>query len=136
MQPGQESTHSILGADAPIGANCVHTAETAAGDMTGDPHLRLMTELINEVRKLRTEMRALTGAVMNREQAATYLGISVRNLHELVKQGLLKRVALSTGRYGFRREELDRYLASHENLYCDDGIETVDRLYAEAKSKD
>jgi hypothetical protein len=37
----------------------------------------LMQALIAEVRGLRADMRALTGAMLTREQAASYLGISL-----------------------------------------------------------
>jgi Helix-turn-helix domain len=121
MRSSEESRHSSLMTDSSTRTNSVRGAEnTTASDETANPYLRLISELLHEVRDLRADLRALTGAVLNREQAAGYLGLSVRNLHELVKRGLVKRVTLSTGRYGFRREELDRYLEENEHAILDD----------------
>ncbi|MBI5090903.1 MAG: helix-turn-helix domain-containing protein [Candidatus Hydrogenedentes bacterium] len=104
------------------------TDPTGHGKATGDA---MMAALIEEVRGLRADLRALTGAVLNREQATSLLGISVRNLHDLVKQGSIKRVALSTGRYGFRREELDRYLSKNG----DRSLDSAQRWHADHAKK-
>ncbi|HIJ73183.1 MAG TPA: helix-turn-helix domain-containing protein [Candidatus Hydrogenedentes bacterium] len=88
--------------------------------------------LLVEIRRLTDEIHLLAGAVLNGRQAAEYIGISVRNLHTLVRKGKIKRVALSENRFGFRRAELESYAAKNEKAVTDDTEAVVDRLYAEA----
>lgn len=93
---------------------------------------RILETLLVEVQELRGEIRYLTGGILNCERAADYLGISARNLHELVRRGRIKRVTLSQNRFGFCREELERYAAEQEETYTDPTEAVVERLYSEA----
>ena len=66
----------------------------------------ILKALLVEVKELRSEMRSAKGGVLSCREAAQYLGISQRNLYSLLRQGKIKRVALSQSRFGFRRAEL------------------------------
>ncbi len=50
--------------------------------------------------------------VLNREQAASAIGISINSLDNLVKKGLIAKVQLSPRRIGIMRADLDNYLQS------------------------
>jgi excisionase family DNA binding protein len=95
----------------------------------------LMGELLGEVKALRAEMKAARRAVLTRDEASDYLGISPRTLHSLVSEGKIKRVSLSEGRFGFRREELDRYAIEHEAAHEDVAESNGKRIYASAMGK-
>lgn len=72
------------------------------------------SELLDEVKALRKDLRAARRGVLTREEAADYLRISVRNLHDLRSDGRIKAVQLSPARHGCRREELERFLEENE----------------------
>jgi len=97
-----------------------------------DNATEILKALLVEVRNLRSEMRFANGGVLSCEEAASYLGISPRNLYHLVRQGKIRRVGLSQNRFGFRRVELDRYASEHEEVLSDDTDAVVNRLFAEA----
>ena len=69
--------------------------------------------------------------MLNRKDAAVFLGISERTLHNLRVEGRLKAVHLSPGRFVYRLETLNRFLTENERLYSDD-TETVKALFDEA----
>jgi hypothetical protein len=46
------------------------------------------------------------------EQAAQYLGVSYKRLHQLTKEGIGRRLS---GHWVFTRTELDQYRASEKN---------------------
>ena len=71
-------------------------------------------DLLGEIEALREDLRATRRAVFTREEAAEYLRISVRTLHELREEGKVRAVQLSPGRHGYRRVELDRFLEENE----------------------
>jgi excisionase family DNA binding protein len=97
-----------------------------------DSSTKILKALLVEVRELRNAVRLANGGMFRCEEAASYLGISQRNLYSLVREGEIRRVALSQNRFGFRRSELDRYAAEHEDVYRDDTDAVVDRLFSEA----
>ena len=81
--------------------------------------------IIEELRALRADMSSLREdldvhhrEVLNREQAALFLGISPRNLHDLRMAGRIPAVKLSKGRYAFRRESLENYVAENEGFFA------------------
>ena len=89
--------------------------------------------LTEEIKGLRKQLRAYSRGTLTRNEAATYLGISVRTLHDLRTQGKIKAVRLSPGRHAFRRGELDRYLEVNE-VEADESSEAVaKRLFAETQ---
>ena len=53
-------------------------------------------------------------AVLNREAAARYLGISTATLERLTSAGKLRSIRVSEGRVGWTRKALDAYLAAQE----------------------
>lgn len=73
-------------------------------------------ELLEEVRGLRQDMRAVLGGAMDKAQAAAFLSVSKRTLDELVRNGFIAPVNISgkgdsdRPRVVFRREELEGYL--------------------------
>ena len=79
-----------------------------------DTQADVFQELLDEIKALREDLRATRRAVLNREEAAEYLGISVRTLHDLREEGKVRAVQLSPGRHGYRREELERFLVENE----------------------
>lgn len=78
------------------------------------------------------QVQVTTGGALSREEAARYLGISPRTLHELCVGGKIKRVVVSPARFVFRREELDRYLVDNEEVVTDEIQAKADRLFDEA----
>jgi hypothetical protein len=46
------------------------------------------------------------------EQAAQYLGVSYKRLHQLTKEGIGRKIS---GHWVFTREELDAYRAAEKN---------------------
>lgn len=92
----------------------------------------IMEAVLDEVRALREELRVTRRPTMARDDAAEYLGVSVRTLHELVTAGRIKRVQVSEGRYVFRREELDRYLLDNEAFHEEPTDANGKRIYSEA----
>jgi predicted site-specific integrase-resolvase len=50
--------------------------------------------------------------ILNREQAASTIGISINSLDTLIKQGLIAKVQLSPRRIGIMKADLDAYLQS------------------------
>lgn len=95
----------------------------------------LLSTVLQEVRTLRAELKVSHRAVLSREEAAEYLGISPRSLHSLFERGELKRVEMGPGRVGYRREELHRYVVEHETVFQDTTQERGKQLYSEAKAK-
>jgi len=77
--------------------------------------------LLDEIRGLREDIRALSGAALTRDQAAAFLGVGVRTFDKLVAAGRIHPVDNTVnpsegkrGRVTFRREELERYLRESE----------------------
>jgi hypothetical protein len=73
--------------------------------------------ILDELRGLRADLRALTGAAFSKERAAEFLDVSVRTLDNLIAQGRVHPVNNSPnpeegkrGRVTFSRTELERYL--------------------------
>ena len=73
--------------------------------------------LVDEIRALREDIRALTGAALTREHAANFLGIGLRTFDKLVAAGRIHPVENSPTpgqdkrcRVTFQRSELLRYL--------------------------
>lgn len=50
--------------------------------------------------------------ILNREQAASAIGISINSLDTLIKQGRIAKVQLSPRRIGIMKADLDTYLQS------------------------
>ena len=73
-------------------------------------------ERLNSIEAL---LRVQNRATLRAKEAAEFLGVCPRTLHELVKAGKIKRVQLSDGRFGFRREEMERYAIENEAFYAD-----------------
>ncbi len=95
----------------------------------------IMESVLTEVRALRDELRVSRRPTMARDEAADYLGVSPRTLHELVVTGRIKRVRLSESRYVFRREEMDRYLVENEAFHEEPSETNGKRLYAASKGR-
>lgn len=86
---------------------------------------KLLARLIDEVRGLRGDLKALTSASLDAELAADYLSISRRTLDRYVEQGRIFPIDMSTnpdgrkrGRVTFTRDELHRF--RKENQLCSD----------------
>ena len=76
-----------------------------------------MGEIIALLREIRDHMKAHAPAkdVMDMEESAAYLGVSVRFFRELISYYKVPPARLSTnqrGRYVFRKRDLDEFLAS------------------------
>lgn len=92
-------------------------------------------DVLEEIRALRADLAVASKGVLNLGEAAGYLGMSQRTLHMLWKAGKIKRVEMSEGRIGYRRQELDRFLADSESTCPDAVIDEVGKQYFdEAKS--
>ncbi len=50
--------------------------------------------------------------ILNREQAASTIGISINSLDTLIKKGRIAKVQLSPRRIGIMRTDLDDYIKS------------------------
>ena len=81
------------------------------------------TELLARIDDLNANIRQVIGGALSRHNAAAYLGIGVRTLDNLTRQGKIRRVQfeLEGGRgsrkrprVAYRKEELDRYLQEQE----------------------
>lgn len=71
-------------------------------------------EVLKELRAIRQALFAGTAAVLNREAAAAYIGLSTATLERLTSAGKLKSIKISDGRVGWTRKALDAYLAALE----------------------
>lgn len=74
--------------------------------------------LREDVSNLREDLDIHQREVLNREQAAKFLGISPRNLHDLRMAGRIRATKLSKGRYAFRRESLEKYVEENEGFFA------------------
>jgi excisionase family DNA binding protein len=73
-----------------------------------------MADVVFELRAIRAALAAHGAAVLNREGAAAYLGISTATLERLTSAGKLASVRVSEGRVGWLRKALDAYLDALE----------------------
>lgn len=70
-----------------------------------------LAEVVSELRAIRHSLDSHGAAVLNREAAATYLGISTATLERLTSKGIIRSIKVSEGRVGWMRSTLDSYLA-------------------------
>lgn len=71
-----------------------------------------IADVLAELRAIRQALGAQTAAVLCREAAATYLGISTATLERLTSAGKVRSIRVSEGRVGWTRKALDAYLAN------------------------
>ena len=76
-------------------------------------------KILERLSSIEALLRVQNRATLRAKEAAEFLGVCPRTLHDLVKAGRIKRVQLSNGRFGFRREEMVRYACENEAFYAD-----------------
>ena len=83
----------------------------------------VLTEILGEMRALREAVERGQGDVaptlLDREQAAAYLRLSVSQLDNLARCGDIRRVKFGEGpraRVLYRRKDLETYVAAHVSI--------------------
>ena len=102
--------------------------------------MKELETIIEELRKIRAEIRFSSGAALTRTQAADYLGVSVRTLDELCRRGRLRRVSLTSdtgkwGRHVFRVQELDSFLKQNEGKMPESSETAAQEIFDEAMQR-
>jgi predicted DNA-binding transcriptional regulator AlpA len=78
------------------------------------PNGEAFAEVLTELRAIRNALAAQGAAVLNREAAALYVGVSTATLDRLTSAGKLRSIRVSEGRVGWKRKALDAYLDALE----------------------
>ena len=79
-----------------------------------EPEPASLAEVLAELRLIRQQLGTQAAAVLNREAAAVYIGVSTATLERLTAAAKLRTIRVSEGRVGWTRKGLDAYLAELE----------------------